>query len=164
MTPKTFEKLILRLKAQLYCFAYSILKDRFEAQDAVQEIVLRLWKIKDQLDETKNINSFCMSMVHNYCVDIIRKQKQSEEFILSTKIVEFEKPHHDEVDLVEKIKSELRKLPLQQRIAIELKDFQGYSYEEISEILNLSVNAIRVNVSRGRKRLYQIFKEELEHV
>ena len=47
-------------------------------------------------------------------------------------------------------------------MAIELKDFQGYDYQEISDILEQSVNAVRANVSRGRKKLYEIFKEELK--
>lgn len=156
MTRKTFEKLILRLKEQLYCFAYSILKDRCEAQDAVQEIVLKLWKIKDKLDETKNINSFCMSMIHNHYLDIIRKQKQSEKFILSTKIVEPENPRHDHVDLVEKIKSELPKLPLQQRTAIELKAY----YKKLSKIKMLTNNSSRN--SEERIDLYQEFMTQAD--
>ena len=164
MTQKTFEKTILRLKEQLYRFAFSILKDQEEAQDAVQEVVLRLWKKKDELDETRNLTSFCMSMIHNYCLDIIRKQKQLKNYTQSNSASEMENPNHEQADLIAKIKSELKNLPLQQRIVIELKDFQGYDYEEIIEMLDLSVNAIRVNVSRGRKRLYQLFKEELEHV
>ena len=63
---------------------------------------------------------------------------------------------------MEKLKQELKNLPEQQRMAVELKDFQGYSYEEISRILEQSINAVRVNVSRGRKKLYGIFKEELK--
>jgi RNA polymerase sigma factor (sigma-70 family) len=73
-----------------------------------------------------------------------------------------ENQNFENIDLISKLKKELKNLTVQQRIAVELKDFQGYEYEEISEILQCSVNAIRANVSRGRKRLYEIFREELK--
>ncbi len=164
MTQNTFEKIILRYKDQLFRFALSLLKNQHEAQDAVQEVVLRLWKKKSELDESRNIESLCMSMIRNYCLDQIRKRKQSEDYSNTNRLIETEHPNHDQVDLLNRIKLELENLPMQQRIAIELKDFQGYTYDEISEMMELSINAVRVNVSRGRKRLFQIFKEELDYV
>lgn len=162
MTTKEFEQLIIQNKEKLFRFAFSILKNGEDAQDAVQEVVLKLWKNKQALDKTKNIESFCMTSIKNYCFDIIRRQKHLVKY-QNTAIPTYEELNVENVDFVEKLKKELYQLPTQQRMAIELKDFQGYEYNEISEILEQSINTVRVSVSRGRKKLYKIFKEELKN-
>lgn len=163
MTKREFEELVLDVSDNLFGLAYSILKQRDEAQDAVQEVIFRLWKNRKSLDRSKNLRSFCMRMVKNYCIDITRRQKHFENYVEDEKCYQYEKPVHEKRDLIEKIQVELIRLSDQQRLAIELKDFQGYSYEEISDMLEMPVNTIRVNVSRGRKKLFEIFKEELQY-
>lgn len=162
MTSSDFEDLIIQHKEKLYRFAFSILRNSYDAQDAVQEVVLKLWKNKRLLDKTKNIESFCLNTIKNHCFDVLRKQKQQADYLNFNTKDDFEKPNIENTDLVEKLKNELDKLPTQQRVAVELKDFQGYNYNEISDILEQSINTIRANVSRGRKKLHEIFKEELK--
>lgn len=161
MTNLEFEKLILVQKERLYKFALSILSDSEEAKDAVQEVVLKLWQEKNSLDKKRNVSSFCMKSIKNYCVDLIRKRKLHLKYKNDTQHDNSENQNLDNKDLVSKIKDELKNLSAQQRIAIELKDFLGFNYEEVSEIMEIPVNAVRVNVSRGRQKLYEIFKEEL---
>lgn len=162
MTSSEFEKLINQRKDKFYRFAFGILKNSEDSQDAVQEVVLRLWKNRRSLDASKNLESYCLNAVKNYCFDIKRKQKQQQKF---QKVVDFdfqEESNVEHADMLEKLKAELHKLPDQQRIAVELKDFQGLEYGEISEITQQSIKTIRANVSRGRKRLFEIFKTELK--
>jgi len=164
MTNDEFENLIIQQKDKLYRFAFSILRNREEAEDAVQEVVLKLWNKRLSLHINNNIESFCMQSIKNHCLDVLRKQNQHLNYRNNSTFTHSENLNIDNIDLVEKIKIEVQNLSTQQRMAIELKDFQGYDYAEISEILEQSVNAIRANVSRGRKRLYEIFKEELKNV
>lgn len=160
MKKTEFEQLIHRLKDQLYRFAFSILNSKEEAQDAVQEIVLRLWLQRKKLNKEKNIASYCMTMLRNYCIDQLRKQKQFQVFQQNHQLESIEKSTLEQLDLVEQIRQQLTRLPEQQQLALRLKDFQGLEYTEIAQIMQLPVNAVRVHVSRGRKRLYQIFKGE----
>lgn len=162
MTTGEFEKLIAEQKDKLYRFAFSILKNKEDAQDAVQELVLKLWKYKNSLDKTRNLESYCLNAVKNYCFDLLRKEKHKIDYQNSNVYNTLTNPEMENMDLVEKLRHELQNLPRQQRMAIELKDFQGYNYEEISKILEQSINAVRTNVSRGRKKLHEIFKEELK--
>jgi len=162
MTNDEFENLIIQQKNKLYRFAFSILRNREEAEDAVQEVVLKLWNKRLSLHINKNIESFCMQSIKNHCLDVIRKQNQHLNYRNNSTFTHSENLNIDNIDLVEKIKIEVQNLSTQQRMAIELKDFQGYDYAEISEILEQSVNAVRANVSQGRKRLFGIFKEELK--
>lgn len=164
MTNDEFENLIIQQKNKLYRFAFSILRNREETEDAVQDIVLKLWKMRMSLEINKNVESFCMQSIKNYCLDILRKQNQYLNYRNNSTFNYHENLNIDNIDLVEKIKIEVQNLSTQQRMAIELKDFQGYDYNEISEILEQSVNAVRANVSRGRKKLYEIFKEDLKNV
>lgn len=163
MTKSEFEILVLSVKENLYRLAFSILKQQDEAQDAVQEVVLRLWKNRKTLDQTKNVRSFCFSAVRNYCIDQTRKQKSADDYLKRDIQLHEEQPELEKIDLVDRIRKEVARLPEQQRIVIELKDFQGYSYPEISDMLQMPVNTVRVNVSRGRKKLFEIFKTELAY-
>ncbi|WP_297093900.1 RNA polymerase sigma factor [uncultured Draconibacterium sp.] len=164
MTSSDFEKLIIQHKDKLFRFAASILKDSNDAQDAVQEVVLKLWKNRRLLDNAKNLESYCMNTVKNHCFDVLRKQKHHQNYLLANVHEAQEETRFDAIDLVEKLKQELHQLPDQQRMAIELKDFQGLDYEEVGDIMEQSANTIRVHVSRGRKKLFEIFKEELANV
>uniref|UniRef100_UPI003216F9A5 RNA polymerase sigma factor n=1 Tax=uncultured Draconibacterium sp. TaxID=1573823 RepID=UPI003216F9A5 len=164
MTNSEFENLIIQHKDKMYRFAVSILKNSDDAQDAVQEVVLRLWKNRRSLDNQKNLESYCLNAVKNNCFDVLRKQKHRQEFQKTMDYPYTEESNIEYTDFVEKLKLEINNLPQQQRIAIELKDFQGLDYKEISEILEQSINTIRVSVSRGRKKLYNIFKTELADV
>ncbi|WP_303918867.1 RNA polymerase sigma factor [Draconibacterium sediminis] len=164
MTSNEFEILILQQKDKLFRFALSILKDSNEAQDAVQEVVLKLWKNRRLIDNAKNHESYCLNTIKNHCFDVLRKQKKHQNYLQTNINEQMDETRFDAIDFVEKLKQELHQLPVQQRMAIELKDFQGLDYEEVSEIMEQSVNTIRVHVSRGRKKLFEIFKEELANV
>jgi RNA polymerase sigma factor (sigma-70 family) len=162
MTNEEFEHLIDQLKNKFYRFAFSILKNEENAKDTVQEVVLKLWNRRSELDKTKNTESFCMNAIKHQALDELRKQNRKIKFINDADSKQFHEDKTESHDLLEKLQKELKNLTVQQRMAVELKDFQGYDYEEISEMLDLSVNAIRAHVSRGRKRLYEIFKDEID--
>ena len=74
MTTSEFEKLIILHKDKLFRFSLSILKNNEDAKDAVQEVVVKLWRNKRSPDKTRNTESFCLNTVKNYCFDVIRKQ------------------------------------------------------------------------------------------
>lgn len=105
-----------------------------------------------------------MNAIKNHCFDALRKHKHHQNYLLTNIHESLEETRFDAIDLVEKLKQELYQLPDQQRMAIELKDFQGMEYEEVSKIMDQNTNTIRVHVSRGRKKLFEIFKEELANV
>lgn len=162
MTNREFEYLIDEQKERLFRFALSILNDYEEARDAVQDVVLKLWKLRKQLDKKQNPESFCMSTLKNHCLDLLRKQSQQQAYLHAQPEVKINL-NFESVDMVNQLKTELKRLPVQQRMAIELKDFQGLEYDEICNILQQNIDAVRANVSRARKKLHEIFKEELEN-
>jgi len=156
MTVETFKIEILPMKHKLYRLAIRLLQNVPEAEDVVQEIFLRLWARKDKLNEYRSVEAFAMTMTKNLCLDKLKsKRSKTDEFneehdlrIEITPYSEMEKG-----DAYKKVKKLIDQLPEQQKLIIQLRDIEGYDYEEIAEIMNLSENTIRVNISRARKKV-----------
>jgi RNA polymerase sigma-70 factor (ECF subfamily) len=160
MDKNEFLEVIQPFKNKLYGFAMRLLNNPEDVQDAMQEVLLKLWIKRANLLKEKNIEALAMRMMKNHCIDQIRKSNRKppeNEYLYS------EHYSHENKDLIHQIKTNMRTLPEQQQIMIELKDFQGYSYEEISDLLGVAINTIRVNVSRGRKKMIKGLVKEWRH-
>ena len=77
MSKPYFESLIQLLSRKLYGFAFRILRNQEEAEDAVQEIFVKLWKMGEKLNEYKSIDALATTMTRNFCLDMLRRQKHS---------------------------------------------------------------------------------------
>lgn len=157
MVARDFKTKVLPVSKKLLRFATHFLKDEVEARDVVQDVFLKLWQKKESLAEIKNIEAFAMQMTKNRCLDIIRAKKMipidnETERRLKEKSVDV----HSKVELSEsanQIKKLINRLPeLQKRVMI-LRDIEQLSYVEIADVLELQINAIRVNLSRARKKV-----------
>jgi RNA polymerase sigma-70 factor (ECF subfamily) len=159
MDQDQFWLMIGPLNPNLYGFAVRILGDKALAEDALQDVLEKLWKMRKRLDRNNNIKSFAMTVMKNRCIDMIRKEGRyvDETAHKSSMTVESD---YESVDMIEQLKKGMQVLPTQQQLVIELKDFQGFSYEEIAEITQLSVNTLRVNLSRARKKLTEPLRDE----
>lgn len=157
MESKEFKKRILPLGQNLYRFASGILKDSHEAEDVVQDIFLKLWNMRDKMKEIRNINAFAYKMTRNECLDKIKSRRIQYYDTAGSGIPEPEVYDPDpgslaEIrDSAERVRKLINDLPEQQRAIIHMRDIDGYSYEEISEIMNMEINSIRVALSRARR-------------
>ncbi len=153
------------MKDRLYRYALAFLRKPDEAMDAVQEIYLRLWKGRDGWDKYENQEALAIKMMRNHCLD---KLKSAQNRLKSTQEVpeqmQEQTPFHitsnkDSLGLIRKL---MQKLPEAQSEIMYLRDVEEYEYEEISEITGMTVNYIRVNLSRARKKIrneYQKIEE-----
>lgn len=156
MTVETFKIEVLPMKHKLFRLANRMLINVPEAEDIVQEVFLRLWARKDSLNEYRSIEAFAMTVTKNLCLDKLKsKGYRTNELTEKHEQQTTETPYQkmEIADSYEKVKKIIDKLPEQQRMIIHLRDIEGYEYDEISEILNISVNTIRVNLSRARKKV-----------
>lgn len=157
MESKEFKKRILPIGQNLYRFASGILKDTHEAEDVVQDIFLKLWNMRDRMEEIKNINAFAYKMTRNICLDKLKGQRMRyyDPAVKGIPEPEVTDPNPESLaemkDSAERIKNLISNLPEQQKSIIHMRDVDGYSYEEISEIMNMEINAIRVTLSRARR-------------
>ncbi len=153
MKQNDFLSAVLPFKDKLYRFAKRILVSSDEAEDAVQEVYLKLWNGRHSIGKYKSLEAFAMTMTKNYCLDRL-KSKQATNL----KIVHSNYKNHENLDrqidikdgvsLVFKI---MEALPERQRIILHLRDVEGFEYSEISKMLELNETAIRVALSRARK-------------
>ena len=164
MTITDFNDLIRQQSRNLYGIAFRILRSQEEAEDAVQEVFIKLWKQGSKIDEYNNINAVAVTMLKNFCIDQIRKKKHfiredpENQYILN---IDNSSPY----DLMEKRETEnilyhiIDQLPDLYKDAIRLREIDGLSYEEIAEKTKQNINTLRVTISRARKLIRDEFNK-----
>lgn len=164
MKEKEFLKIFEPISHKLFGFALRILKNSDEANDALQDVLLKLWKMKKKLNHEENIEAYSFKMMNNHCIDKLRSKKRiiSYSFDDGKTVPESfsDNKDYEDIDMLERVREEVDKLPHKQKVIVELRDFQGYSYEDISQMTNMTVNAVRVNISRARTRIIEKFERE----
>lgn len=156
MTAEEFKTRLLPIKNKLYRFALSLLANRQEAEDAVQEVYLKMWNMRNSLEKYKSTEALMMTITKNQCLDKLKLKKN--------KAVSLEIEHYnhsadspqektEQADLVGKVRELIKNLPEQQKIIVHLRDVEGYDFEEIVKITGQDLNYVRVNLSRGRKKV-----------
>jgi len=163
MDRDTFWSIINPLQERLFRFAVSILKNKEDAQDAVHDVFEKLWYKRNNFNREKGVDAFVFKVMKNHCIDLLRKQKKLLEVDLISESIHVESEYENK-DLIELIKHRFSQLPIQQRMVIELKDFQGYDYDEISKIMDVPISTLRVILSRARKNVLKSIKNEIRGV
>jgi RNA polymerase sigma-70 factor (ECF subfamily) len=157
MLARDFKTDVLPISNKLLRFANQILQDEEEAKDVLQDVFLKLWQKRDELEKVENLEAFAYRMTRNRCLDLIRLRRTiSIETVKKRKLPEEEISDTDYLDLtnsVDRIKRIIADLPDLQRTVIHLRDIDQLEFEEIAEATQMNVNAIRVNLSRARKKV-----------
>ena len=161
MVARDFKTRVLPVSKKLLRFATHFLKDEDKAHDVVQDVFLKLWQKRDSLGDIENVEAFEMRMTRNRCLDIIRSNRVVPiDAETNRKMKEETVDVHSQVELSEtakQIKMLINDLPDLQRTVMQLRDIEQLEYEEIAERTKLKVNAIRVNLSRARKKVRDEF-------
>ncbi|MCD6113233.1 MAG: RNA polymerase sigma factor [Bacteroidales bacterium] len=151
-----FKSEIIPLKDKLFRFALMYLKNTEKAEDIVHDVFIKLWSKKDDLKKVKNIEAFSMVITKNLCLDNLKSKKNKTcELIDYNSGISDKTPYYEtqNKDIGDKIRQIMDTLPEQQKSIIHMRDIEGYGFEEISEILNINTNTIRVNLSRARQKI-----------
>ncbi len=156
MTQKEFLNIVMPFKDKVFRLAKRLLISTEEAEDATQEVLLKLWNHKEKIEDYKNVEAFSMTMTKNFCFDKLKsKQSQNLKIVHSNyednntslqKQVEL----NDSVNWVAKI---IEDLPEQQKMVIQLRDIEAYDLDEIAKMLDMNNTAVRVTLSRARKTI-----------
>lgn len=156
MNSKEFKDNILPLADKIFPMVLRFLGNDAEAQDAVQEIIIKLWMKKNKLDHHPNLMGFVFLTARNFCLDLLR-QKQKEILVRTNKdlIADFyiDEDRNELENLLILIRKSIDKLPENQKEIILLRDIDGFTFEEIVAITNLKIEHIRVLLSRARKQV-----------
>jgi RNA polymerase sigma-70 factor (ECF subfamily) len=154
MQQTEFLHTVMPFKDKLFRLAKRLLVSREEAEDATQEVLMKLWSNKKRMLEYKNVEAFAVTMTKNYCLDRL-KSKQAGNLKLvhsnyTDENVSLQRnlETRDSLDWMGKIMDEL---PEQQRMVLQLRDVEQYEFNEIEEMLSMKPTAVRVALSRARK-------------
>lgn len=150
MTSSEYNECVKRQADGLYRFALKSLKDEEHAKDVVQQAFLILWEKRREVVEGK-AKSYLFTIAYRRCMDVWRhKRKFIEPEVLENTVVA---ESATAPDLKAILNEALSKLSHQNRMLVLLKDYEGYSYEEISELTGLSQTQVKVYLHRSRKEL-----------
>jgi RNA polymerase sigma-70 factor (ECF subfamily) len=141
---------------KIFRLAKRLLVSTEEAEDAIQEILVKLWNKSEELVQYKSVEALAMTMTKNYCLDVLKSKRASNLQIVHNNFSDQTPGVHKQVEdsdswsWVEKI---IGRLPEQQQMIVQMRDVEQYEYEEIAQILEMSETAVRVALSRARKTI-----------
>lgn len=158
MNKQDYNSAVNKISDGLYRFAIKLSKDEALAQDLVQDAFERVW-IKKETIQAEKVKSYLFRTVFNKFLDGKKRNK-----VVSMEEYHSEPVFHQEIsDLKEVLNMALATLPAIQKSAILLRDYEGYNYDEIGEILELNPSQVKVYIYRARKQL-QKYIGKLERV
>lgn len=159
----SFRNDILPLKDKLFRLALCITRNREEAEDIVQDTMLRVWNRREEWNVWETVEGFCLTICRNLAID--RSQKMDARHVeLTPEVTEL--PDMAAPDkLMERderlglLRRLIAELPEKQRTILQLRDVEGKSYKEIAEILQLTEEVVKVNLFRARQRIKLKYNE-----
>ena len=162
----SFRSDILPLKNELYRLALRITLNPAEAEDIVQETMIKVWNRREQWEQIESIEAFCLTICRNLSLDKMRKMENQNQ---SLEEADNDAPDHSyssnpeeqamQQDRIELIRRLINQLPEKQRSVMQLRDFEGKSYKEIAAIMSISEEQVKINIFRARQAIRQKYIE-----
>ncbi len=159
----SFRNDILPLKDKLFRLAFRITMDRAEAEDVVQDTMIRVWNKREEWSRYESIEAYCLVVARNLAID--RSRRMDTQTVELTPEMEEEAESSTPYDqLAEReqlriIHRLINELPEKQRTIMQLRDIEGKSYKEIADILHLTEEQVKVNLFRARQKVKQQYTE-----
>lgn len=164
----SFRNDILPLKDKLFRLALRITLDRTEAEDVVQDTMIRVWNKREEWTQFDSIEAYCMVVAKNLAIDRSQK-KEVQNVPLTLQMEESSEAgssnasnpydqlvHEERIKLIHQLVNEL---PQKQRLIMQLRDIEGESYKEIANVLHLTEEQVKVNLFRARQKVKQRYIE-----
>lgn len=164
----SFRNDILPLKNVLYRLALRITLQHEDAEDIVQDTLMKVWNKRDDWDQIDNIEAYALTITRHLALDKLKRADSRVTSIDATEVSEsaqVNNPYNriidsDRLQLVKKLMDEL---PEKQRSCMHLRDFEGKTYREIAAIMSISEEQVKVNIFRARQSVKQKFQEAEEY-
>lgn len=162
----SFQNDILPLKNELYRLALRITLDHAEAEDVVQETLMKVWNRREKWDQIESIEAFCLTICRNQALDKTRRMGRQNESLSEESHEtadnsygsnpEEHAMHQDRILLIRRL---VDSLPEKQRTVMLLRETEGKTYKEIAEVMEITEEQVKVNLFRARQTLKQKYIE-----
>lgn len=154
MNQNEFMLLVNPFKDKLFRVAKRLLVSTEEAEDATQEVLVKLWNKNESLDQFNSLEAVAMTMTKNYCLDQLKSKRASNMKIVHNNFTDRE-PGLDkkveDIDTWNWVEKIMNDLPEQQKLIVQMRDIEEMEFEAMSIILEMNEQAIRTALSRARK-------------
>jgi len=163
MKQAEFLNTVLPFKDKLFRMAKRLLVSTEEAEDATQEILIKLWSKKNKMESYKNVEAFAMTMTKNFCLDRLKSKQAGNLKLVHTNYTDANTSLQGQLEAIDSInwvERIMEELPEQQKMVLQLRDVEQYEYEEIEKLLDMKPTAIRVALSRARKTVREKLMEK----
>src|SRR5690625_3835829 len=160
MDQRSFLEFINPLKNRIYRLSLRYLISKDAAEDATQEVIIRLWKNRNKIKNYNSPEAFAITITKNYCIDQLKLKGNNNlrivhnNFVGREQSLEKQIEAKDELKLVSKI---IKTLSEKEQTLIQLREVEQLEYKEIAKILDMKETAIRVALSRARKKIRKKF-------
>ena len=159
----SFRNDILPLKDKLFRLALRITLDRAEAEDVVQDTMIRGWNKRDEWQQFESVEAYCLIVAKNLAIDRSQK-KDAQNVELSPEMAEEADTsgpydrlvNNERMKIIHRLIDEL---PEKQRLIMQLRDIEGESYKDIAKVLQLTEEQVKVNLFRARQKVKQRYIE-----
>ena len=168
---RAFEILMEKHESKMYAVALRMCKNREDAQDCLQDAMLRIYKALPTFKGQSSFSTWAYRITMNTCLDDLRRKKvrqaQSLDQMLDIGWAPVDENntaerHLENNELKRNLSRAIQSLPEEMRAAVVLRDIQGFSYEEIANVLSTNVGTVKSRISRGREKLREILSRNQE--
>ncbi len=173
---KAFEELLFYYEKSIYSICLRMLKNEEEAMDAAQEVALKLWRQLHLFEYKSKLSTWIYRLTTNQCLDQLRKLKHKRDISLFQKDREKEEewllespdegalvePKIEQKELQDILQQAIMELKEDYRVILIFRDIKHYAYEEIAEILEISLGTVKSRLSRARLALKKVLEQDKE--
>jgi len=169
MNPTDFKNnILLPYKDKMFRLALRMLTKREEAEDLVQEVLIKLWQQNDRLAEVQNLEAWVIRLTKNQCIDRLRgntnghkEWKDGLDWADSSPLPD---ARTESADAMHKLQKLMQRLPENQRMVMQLRDVEGMSYQEVGEALEIPLAQVKINLFRARQTMKTILTSKTPQV
>lgn len=165
VTDIEFDNLAGELRPQIVAQARRLLGDGDGAEDCAQDCLVKLWTMRNQLDGMRSVRALAMVICRNQCLDVLKRPSRRSS---SIEDIDFSVPESRIPDRELEMRDDcmaavemMDQLPPNVKMAMKMRHIQGMEINEIAEAAGVSVENVRVSISRGRKRLRELFEKRI---
>ncbi|MBS3738948.1 RNA polymerase sigma factor [Mesohalobacter halotolerans] len=153
-----FNSSVLPIQQKIFRLSKRLLTSSDAAEDASQEVMIKLWNKRHELNEINNIEAFAMTITKNHCLDQLKLKANQNLRLVHTNYENKSADPQKQLEAKQElntVEAMIKTLPETQRLVLHLRQIEGYEYDKICEIMDMKPKAVRVTLSRARKNLVE---------
>ena len=163
MEQTQFKEEILPLRKQLILYAERMLENKSDAEDIIQEVFLKLWQMRDELSNYNNVDALSHTITKHLCLNKLKVNQRDKEDLNGLLLIDKNLSPDEQLEQKDSVMQVMRiidRLPDLQQAVLKMKHIEGLEIDEIATLTGSAPEAVRMNLSRARKKVKEIFLKE----